>query len=232
MGVTIDEIQSMVRGVTYNKSSAKFVASIYTEGIRIHLGSHSSEELAIKAVSDYRLLNGLVPAKIKEVFQILEGEVFKDIINFPGYRVSNMGRVTSVRKSKDVRLLIPHLEKSGYVTVVLVGKVGKLSTKRIHSLVAGAFLGHTYKKGGLIVDHIDNNKSNNKLSNLQLISIRENSTKDKENKFTGVTLDKVSNRYRSRITIEGKRIHLGMFNTQEEAYDAYLNKLRLINIDK
>jgi hypothetical protein len=47
-------------------------------------------------------------------------------------------------------------------------------------------------------------------------------------KYIGVTFIKKNNKWMSRIFINGNRIYLGHFNTEEEAYNAYQNKLKQI----
>ncbi len=76
------------------------------------------------------------------------------------------------------------------------------------------------------VDHIDNNPLNNQKSNLRTCTNQQNQcnkTKTKLNSsgFKGVYFDKVKTKYRSRIMVNCKQIHLGYFATAEEAYEEY-----------
>jgi len=78
------------------------------------------------------------------------------------------------------------------------------------------------------VDHIDNNKSNNKISNLRLASNSQNQanigfSKNNTSGFKGVCFHKQSGKWQARIGLNYKRIYLGKFDTPEEAYEAYLN---------
>ena len=69
------------------------------------------------------------------------------------------------------------------------------------------------------IDHIDRNKSNNRISNLRLCTRGEN-VRNTVTNYTGV--QKLPNgRYRARFSYENKRISLGVFNTFEEASEAY-----------
>jgi len=115
-------------------------------------------------------------------------EIFKDIPGYEGiYQVSDLGRVKSLKFNKE-KILKPGVNNHGYYTVVLCK--GKRKTINVHQLVAMAFLNHEpCGYNGLIVDHKDNNPLNNRLSNLQLISQRENTSKDKKgsSKYTGVS---------------------------------------------
>ena len=157
-------------------------------------------------------------------------EEFRDI---PGYeciyQVSNLGRVKSLKCGKE-KLLKNTINSNGYYRVGLF-KDRKLITKKIHQLVAIAFLNHIPCKYKIIVDHINNNPLDNRVENLQLITVRENSSKDRRNgtsKYTGVSWYNQSNKWIASIEINGKGKHLGLFNTELEAHNAYQNKLKQI----
>jgi hypothetical protein len=106
----------------------------------------------------------------------------------------------------------------------------KLKNIFVHQLVAAAFL--DYKFGNFpneVVDHIDSNKINNYINNLRVITQRENCSKEKTIKSglpVGVCFFKRDKNYRACININNKKIHLGYFNTPEEASQAYQNKLK------
>lgn len=172
---------------------------------------------------------------------MIEEEIWKDIPDYEGmYQVSNLGRVKSlsrlVRNRQGSwflkeRILKQSIGTTGYYIIVLGGK-GNAKTLKIHQLVAISFLNHTSNiNRKIVVDHINNNPLDNKLCNLQVISQRENSSKDKKNKsskYTGVKFCKNSNNYRSSIRVNGKNIHLGMFDSQEEASFYYQNAIKAI----
>lgn len=81
------------------------------------------------------------------------------------YLVSNTGRVMSTCRGSSV-LLSPGLSGNGYWTVVICNK-----SRTIHSLVAETFLGDPE---GRHVNHIDGDKLNNHISNLEYVSPQEN----------------------------------------------------------
>ena len=157
-------------------------------------------------------------------------EIWKDIIGYEGvYQVSNLGKVKSLKRNgrNSDKILKQGLNSHRYLLTSL-SKNGKSKTKMIHKLVAEAFLNHTSCGRKLVVDHIDNNKINNKLDNLQIITQRENVSKDKENCssiHTGVSWYKQVNKWRSYIVINGKFKHLGFFTNELKASEAYQNAL-------
>jgi hypothetical protein len=158
-------------------------------------------------------------------------EIWKDVKGYEGiYQVSNLGRVKSLERVIDwnntkkpikERLLKPSID-SNYLRVGLC-RENKLKSFKIHKLVAIAFLYHSPKGHKEVVDHIDNNKLNNRLDNLQLITNRENCSKDTNgsSNYIGVCWDKSKNKWLSQIQINGKNKFLGRFNTEIEASQAY-----------
>ena len=118
----------------------------------------------------------------------------------------------------------------GYCLVSLYNK-NKCKTISVHQLVAMTFLNHTPCGHKLVVDHINDNKLDNRLENLQLISNRENACRTQgsySSKYKGVTWDKESKKWRARIDLNGKTIHLGRFNCELAASLAYQTKLKEI----
>ena len=103
---------------------------------------------------------------------------------------------------------------------------GKKKTIRTHLLIANAFFNHiTNGCQKIVVDHIDNNKLNNNVDNLQLITNRENTSKNKINKtskYTGVYWDKARNKWHVEIRFGKIKKHLGRFDCELEASNAYL----------
>ena len=125
-------------------------------------------------------------------------EIYKNVTGYEGiYQVSNLGNVKSlerkvigkldsIRTLKE-KVLKNNLNKKGYYLVGLM-KDNKQATKKVHQLVAIAFLGHTPCGMKLVVDHIDNNPLNNRVDNLQIITQRENSTKNAMTKAERIKL--------------------------------------------
>ena len=163
-------------------------------------------------------------------------EVWKDIFGYEGlYKISSYGNVKSLSRTitkgnityvtKD-RLLKQSVDTVGYPYVNL-SDYKKQKTFRVHQLVAVTFLNHIPNKHkGLVIDHIDGNKLNNMTTNLQLITNKENTSKDRKNKsskYTGVSWHKQSNKWLAQFKENGTTKYLGTFKTEEQARDAYNN---------
>jgi hypothetical protein len=87
------------------------------------------------------------------------------------------------------------------------------------------------------IDHINGDKTDNRIANLRIANHSENAqnlNKYKRNTsgYTGVIWHKGANKWQARITVNHKMIHLGLFDTREESYAAYLkakNELHTFN---
>jgi hypothetical protein len=130
------------------------------------------------------------------------------------YKISNFGNVISLKYGK-IKKLKGSISKKGYKQYGVNGR-----TYGAHVLVAMTFLNHTPNgTNDLIVDHIDDDKLNNKLTNLQLLSNHKNSIKNKKNKNQLFGTSKYRKKYTAYIYNSGKKIYLGYFNTQLEAHE-------------
>lgn len=76
-----------------------------------------------------------------------------------------------------------------------------------------------------LVDHRDGNGLNNQRSNLRVCNYKQNmynsASWGEYSKYKGVSWHKRKNKWISSITIEGKRFHLGYFDSEEDAARAY-----------
>lgn len=104
-------------------------------------------------------------------------EIWKSIENYPNYMVSNMGRVKRIegydsaghyRKEKFLSL---KTTKDGYYKCTLC-KDGKLKYFRVHRLVAKHFIPNPENKP--YVDHINTNRTDNRVENLRWCTQQEN----------------------------------------------------------
>ena len=135
-------------------------------------------------------------------------EIWKDIEGFKGYKVSNKGNVKSFKRSNG-KLLKVSDDGNGYLILKLY-KDNKGHTRKVHKLVAIAFLGHVPSGMDLIVHHINNIKTDNRVDNLQIVTARENSHTHHKgtSKHKGVWFNDVSGKYQSYITINSKKKHV------------------------
>ena len=154
-------------------------------------------------------------------------EIWTDVLGYEGlYKISNLGRIKKLNYKRTNKIYYlkcntkrchAHLYKNGI--------------PEMHSIavwMAITFL--NFKPNGykIVVDHIDNDKTNDSLYNLQILTNRKNLTKEKRAKsgYTGVTIS--GKNWCAKININKERIHLGTFKTREEASQAYQNALKKI----
>ena len=95
-------------------------------------------------------------------------ETFVKIEGFENYEVSNLGKVRNIKSG---RILKPHLNHNGYLKHSLY-RHDKQKELFLHRIIAIAFIDNPGKKPQ--VNHIDENKLNNDLSNLEWCTEREN----------------------------------------------------------
>ena len=136
-------------------------------------------------------------------------EILKPIEEFPGYFVSNLGKVYSNSPRRGFYELTPRPNKDGYLRVALKkagvkretgstrnqGK-GKTFQRSVHLLVAEAFLGPKPNPKSQ-VDHINNQRDCNHINNLRYISSSDNVKKSFEYNLNatifGIQGDKLPN---------------------------------------
>jgi len=155
---------------------------------------------------------------------------WKDVPLYEGiYFINNKGEIKNANN-----LFIKYVKNtSGYYKVNLCNK-GKQKTLMVHQVMALTFF-ENYELGRnkFVIDHKDNNKLNNDLDNLQIISFRENVSKDRKNctsKYTGVSLRKKDGKWNSYIRIGNKNKFLGAYETEIEAHEVYKHNLKNLNI--
>jgi hypothetical protein len=157
---------------------------------------------------------------------------YKQITGYSRYGISESGEIKNLKTGK---IRKPSLSTSGYLQITLLSDKGNRKIFAIHKLVAITYLGHEPCGHQRVVDHIDNDPLNNNVSNLQIITPRENSSKDRwrnnhSSQYVGVTWFKPSQKWRARIKINNKKKHLGLFNSELEAAEAYQAALNNIDI--
>ena len=97
-----------------------------------------------------------------------EVETFVKIEGFENYEVSNLGKVRNIKSG---RILKPFLHRDGYLVHGLYEN-NKRKNLFLHRIMAIAFIDNPEEKPK--VNHIDENKLNNDLSNLEWCTVREN----------------------------------------------------------
>jgi len=167
-------------------------------------------------------------------------EEWKDIPNYEGlYQASDLGRIKSlariaIRKNtsnykKDTIILNQKIYVGNHYTHVDLYKI-KNKKYCVHQLIAITFLNHAPCGYKLVVDHKNNIKSDNRVVNLQIVTSRINTTKERQIESLGVTLVKTTKKWQAGIVIGKLSVHLGVFAEKHLAVKSY--KIAAENIDK
>jgi len=148
----------------------------------------------------------------------------------PFYEVSNLGRVRTKdryrpwsrgkeRFYKSIILSCP-VSSDGYEICGITLVDGRRNTCQVHQLVYHSF-NNTRPVKGMHIDHIDGNRLNNKLNNLQFITHEENIKKGRtfteKKSALPLYIMKRKSSFVIQKTINGKSVHFGAFPTLEEA---------------
>jgi len=131
-------------------------------------------------------------------------ENWRSVNEFIKYQISNIGRARD-----ETGKILPLVGKT--YCYVMLEKQGKRYKKYIHRLVANEFLPNPHNKP--YVDHINRNPQDNTVNNLRWATPQENSMNKRKKQGTsihkGIYFNKLANKWLSRITCNGKSIHLG-----------------------
>lgn len=121
-------------------------------------------------------------------------EVWVEVPGFEGrYQVSNLGRVKAMRRlfvrqrngykphivTIQQKILTPQVDNMGYTHVRLKTHGYKTELFKTHQVVCMAFLGHDRKNRNYVIHHINHNKQDNRLINLQVQLRAEHCSKHK-----------------------------------------------------
>lgn len=147
-------------------------------------------------------------------------EQWKNVNGYPDYAISSLGNVKSLRFS---RFLKPSKSNNQYLYVNLMcNKIKK--TIAVHKLVMEHF-GITKPDNGYVIDHIDGNKSNNDMDNLQWVSVSENTTRYygnqdkhktvKELREKGWTIKKIADHIGMSLSFVHNTIHVSLANQDQ-----------------
>ena len=133
---------------------------------------------------------------MKEIFRPLKNHEDK-------YLISNYGYVIDLSYNKKLK---EYSNPGGYKYVLI--KNSNSGNNYIHTLLAKTFLNHIPCKKERVVDHINNDKTDNRLCNLQIITNRQNSIKDKKPKSGESCIYLNSGSYLLRLRIKNIKVTL------------------------
>ena len=106
-------------------------------------------------------------------------EIWKDILGYESkYQISNLGRIRNVKSKK---LYIIGIDSNGYYRINLYDNLGKYKTYRVHRLLGMAFIPNPNNYP--CINHIDGNKLNNDLYNLEWYTYKQNIIHAVQNKL-------------------------------------------------
>jgi hypothetical protein len=137
----------------------------------------------------------------------------------------NYDPITGILIRKSTNKPVKCLDAYGYIQVGYCKKMYKA-----HRLI-WAIVYEEFPKGQ--IDHINGNRSDNKLANLRVVTQQQNAhnkqSKNRRNKsgYVGVSWNKSSSKWQAAIGSNKKTIYLGVFSTPEDAHLAYLNAKKL-----
>ena len=109
--------------------------------------------------------------------------------------------------------------------IICVSVDGKASSHSMSRMIWESFNGPIPDK--MEIDHIDRNPSNNSLSNLRLATRTENARnnsghRNSGSKHSGVSFYKRQNKWQAYIRVNRKLVHLGYFDTEQQAAEKRL----------
>ena len=156
----------------------------------------------------------------------LENEQWRDVDGYDGmYQVSDLGRVRSLKYGK-VKVMKQGKNRKGYLFVNL-HRYGKQKNVSVHRLVASAFIPND-DESKTQINHINEVKSENRVSNLEWCSAQYNSTYNDihhRTKRSQLKRDKIRPLYRPDLSIK-ENIELFRANGIECSIDTVIRLKR------
>ena len=80
------------------------------------------------------------------------------------------------------------------------------------------------------IDHIDGDKQNNSIENLRVVTNAQNGWNNSHTKCKGYYWDKKNKKFKAHIKVNYKQIHLGCFDLESDARNAYLEAKKIYHI--
>ena len=140
------------------------------------------------------------------------------IKGYDNYQIDREGNIWSKKRKKFMK---PCLNSGGYLKICLC-KEGKEQRFSIHRLLALQFFDNPDNLPQ--VDHRNQDKLDNNLENLRWVTKSQNQRN--KNCIKGYCWDKCNKKYKARYGLNNKMIHIGYYEKEEEARNAYLNAIK------
>lgn len=154
-------------------------ANVDESFIRDNFHKMSAREIGEALGVSREVVNNRVRAmglrKTKIPFVALEGEIVKEIPDAHGYGVTNKSRVVNLTT---MTLVKPKTDREGYLKITLFVRGSRIE-RRLHRLVAEAFIENPENLP--FVNHIDGDKTNASLGNLEWVTPKQNAAHASEN---------------------------------------------------
>ena len=153
-------------------------------------------------------------SELKEVFELRGNELWRK------------GYTDSIGRKYDEKLVENKSNCNGYCLVRLRGR------KVLYHTIIWILNNGDINDSSLCIDHVDGNTINNDISNLRLVSNRENQQNTHSHRggrLCGCYFNNHAGKWMSQIRINKMKINLGYFSTEQEAHEQYQKALDLID---
>lgn len=141
------------------------------------------------------------------------------------------GEVTKVFDSKGKEFLIDTsmIEYVGQLKWFVDKNKNRVVSTTSHISLHRYLLGNEHES----IDHINRNRLDNRLCNLRACTVLQNNmnrgtSKNNKSGYKGVAFDKSKGKYKASIGLNNKKIHIGYYDTAEQAFNAY--KIKAIDL--